>query len=57
MFDQWCEERQIRGNWREALYHHIMASRSEDQINDPEEWAAAWKELMEEYSSKIGETE
>lgn len=57
MFDEWCEERQIRGVWREALFHHVMASRSADKINDPEEWAVAWNELMEEYSSKIGEIE
>lgn len=57
MFDQWCEERQIRGMWRAALYQYILATRPLPKPDDPEEWAAAWNELMEEYSSKIGETE
>jgi hypothetical protein len=52
-FDQWCESKYIKGNWKEALFHHILATRSKDEINDPEEWVKAWNEVLHHISGSF----
>jgi hypothetical protein len=29
MFEKFCQDKQIKGNYKDALYHHLMAKYSE----------------------------
>jgi hypothetical protein len=46
-FDEWCNSKSIRGNWREALYHQMMATREGPARDDPAEWEKAWNEILD----------
>jgi hypothetical protein len=52
-FDEWCYSKEIKGNYKEALYHYILATRSGNKIDDPQEWAKAWSELLDEISKSM----
>lgn len=47
-FDEWCCSKQIKGNWKEALYHGLAAKFGADKIpNDEDVWASEWKVLLD----------
>lgn len=51
-FDEFCNKKNIRGNFREALYHHIMAKYPTSILVETEElfeeeWAIVLKQFYE----------
>jgi len=59
-FDGWCESKQIRGNWKEAFYHHLMAKYSKydnpasviDQLTQ-EAYAEEWNVVLKNIMAKV----
>ena len=41
-FDTFCDERKIRGNFREALFHYIMAKAEDPNKVTEEDLATYW---------------
>ena len=54
-FAGWCYSQGIEGNYKEALYHHLRATRTEEQIDDPSVWPAAWSEVLHQVFDKLRE--
>jgi cytolysin (calcineurin-like family phosphatase) len=60
MFEKFCQDKQIKGNYKEALYHHLMAKYSEydqpalviDQLKQ-EEYEAEWKAVLSQVLAKF----
>jgi hypothetical protein len=51
-FDEFCDKKEIRGNYREALFHHIMAKYPSSILVESEElfekeWAIVLKQIYE----------
>lgn len=54
-FDEWCYSKQIKGNWKEALFHSL-ATKFEGVKNIPENedvWADEWKVVLRRIMSKV----
>jgi len=50
-FDEWCESKQIKGNWKEALFHSL-AARFDGINNIPEDekiWADEWNIILSKF--------
>lgn len=62
MFNKFCEDKNIRGNFKEALYHHLAAKYAEydnpiliiDQLKY-EEYEKEWKVVLGEIYRKLME--
>lgn len=60
MFEKFCQDNQIKGNYKEALYHHLMAKYAEydqpalviDQLKQ-EEYKAEWSKVLSEIYSRF----
>jgi len=50
-FDKWCYSKQIKGNWKEALFHHIMTKYAGQEVAidnfSQDELACFWNEVLE----------
>lgn len=44
-FDEWCAGKEIKGSWKKALFHQIMATGDGADRDKKGEWEKAWKEL------------
>ena len=53
-FDTFCDERKIRGNFREALFHYIMAKAEDPNKVTEEDLATYWGELLTGTLKKYG---
>lgn len=49
-FDEWCDNLKIRGNFREALFHHLCAKYTMEKINELGDlcWKQEWDILLDE---------
>ncbi len=60
MFDEFCREKQIKSNYKEALYHHLMEKYAEqdnpmlviDRLNR-EEYETEWKVFLSQILEKF----
>lgn len=50
-FDQWCDSKQIKGNFREALYHSLMAKHETVDLSQ-DELAAEWNIVLDKFMAK-----
>ena len=53
-FEEWCCSKQIKGNFKEALYHSLAAKDGADKIESlgQDEWAKEWKLLLDRIMAK-----
>lgn len=53
-FDEWCYSKQIKGNWKEALFHSLAAKfGGVDKIpNDEKSWAEEWRVVLDRIMAK-----
>lgn len=53
-FDKWCYSKQIKGNWKEGLYHSLAAKfGGVDKIpQDENAWADEWNVLLKRIMAK-----
>ena len=56
-FDTFCDERKIRGNFREALFHYIMFKSEDPDKLTEENLATHWGELLTGTLKKTGQKE
>lgn len=54
-FNEFCNKNKIKGNFREALYHHIMAKYPTTILIESEElFDAEWKIVLNQILEKMG---
>ena len=53
-FDEWCYSKQIKGNFKEALYHSLAAQHGADKIESlgQDVWAKEWKLVLDKFMAK-----
>jgi hypothetical protein len=53
-FDEWCYSKQIRGNFKEALYHSLAAKYTLEQVEGlgQDIWADEWKVVLDKFMAK-----
>jgi len=53
-FDEWCYSKQIKGNWKEALFHSLAAKfgRVDKIPNDEKVWAEEWRVVLDRIMAK-----
>ena len=54
-FDEWCYSKQIKGNWKEALYHSLAARFGgvEKVPQDEAIWAEEWNVVLNRIMAKV----
>lgn len=53
-FDEWCYSKQIKGNFKEALWHSLAAKQGADKIESlgQDAWAQEWKLVLDKFMAK-----
>lgn len=47
-FSEWCQSKQIKDNWKEALWNHLCAKYGLEKVEKltEDDWANTWFELL-----------
>jgi len=52
-FEQWCYSKQIKGNWKEALYHSLAEKYDDLDATGESEWATEWSAVLDHVAKSL----
>jgi len=52
-FNMWCDTKQITGDIKKSVYHHIMATCTQERLNDREVWEKMYVEILDHIVKNI----